>query len=95
MLKATVAPADTTDKLTWSSSNTAVAKVTGSGKVTAVKAGTAKITVKTTSGKTAVCTVKVAVPSTAVKLNITYASLEITTTLSLIATVTPAEAPIR
>ena len=90
-LKATVAPADTTDKLTWSSSNTAVAKVTGSGKVTAVKAGTAKITVKTTSGKTAVCTVKVAVPSTAVKLNITYASLEITTTLSLKATVTPAD----
>ncbi len=47
-LTATVLPDDTTDKsLSWKSSDTSVAKVSSSGKVTAVGTGTATITCKT------------------------------------------------
>lgn len=50
-LTATVAPASASNKATtWSSDNTAVATVDGSGKVTGVKAGTANVTVKTADG---------------------------------------------
>lgn len=60
-LVATVLPESADDKtVTWSSSNTAVATVDATGKVTAVAAGEAVITVTTTDGgKTATCTVKV------------------------------------
>lgn len=60
-LKATVLPENTYNKnVTWSSSNTSVATVSSSGKITAKKPGTATITCKTVSGgKTATCTVKV------------------------------------
>ncbi len=63
-LKASVLPADATNKaVTWSSSNSAVAKVSSSGVVTLLSAGTAKITVKTADkSKTAVCTVTVKQP---------------------------------
>ena len=59
-LTATIAPTDTTQSktLSWSSSNTKVAKVSG-GKVTAVTAGKATITVKTVNGKSASCIVTV------------------------------------
>ena len=60
-LKATVTPADTTDKIVWSSSNEAVAKVAADGTVTAVKAGTAVITA-TAGNVKAECTVTVADP---------------------------------
>lgn len=50
-LTATVAPSNATNKaVTWSSSNTAVATVNGSGLVTAVNPGTATITVTTQDG---------------------------------------------
>ena len=60
-LTATVAPADATNqKVTWKSSNAAVATVDAAGKVTAVKAGEATITVTTEDGgKTATCKVTV------------------------------------
>lgn len=60
-LKATVTPADTTEPLTWYSSNEAVATVSENGIVTAVKEGTAVITVTAgTSGNVkAECTVTV------------------------------------
>ena len=60
-LEATINPSDTTDSktLTWKSSNTAVATVNESGKVTAVAPGTATITVTTSNGKTATCQVTV------------------------------------
>ena len=60
-LTATVAPADATNKkVTWKSSDAAVATVDANGKVTGVKAGEATITVTTEDGgKTATCKVTV------------------------------------
>ncbi|WP_346696007.1 Ig-like domain-containing protein [Thermophilibacter mediterraneus] len=60
-LTATVAPDNATDKaVTWTSSNSSVATVDGSGNVTAVVPGTAAITVTTSDGdKTATCLVTV------------------------------------
>ena len=60
-ITATVAPSGATNKsVTWTSSNTSVATVDASGKVTAKSAGNATITVKTADGnKTATCMVTV------------------------------------
>jgi len=60
-LTATITPSNATNKnVTWSSSNTTVAKVSTSGIVTAVAAGTATITVTTVDGsKKANCSVTV------------------------------------
>lgn len=70
-LISTVLPSGATDKsVKWSSSNTAVASVNASGKVTALKAGKAVITVKTTDGGYAAsCTVNVLQHVTSVKFN--------------------------
>lgn len=67
-LKATMTPsrsnATAKSGLTWKTSNAKIAKVSTTGKVTAVKAGTAKITVTTARGKkTATCTVTVRDPN--------------------------------
>lgn len=59
-LSATVLPVNATDKkLTWSSSNSAVASVTQEGLVKAVKEGTATITAKAAGGASAICKVTV------------------------------------
>lgn len=58
-LNATMKPSNSTDKLSWSSSNKAVATVTSKGMVKGKAVGKATITVKTTSKKTAKCTVTV------------------------------------
>lgn len=60
-LVATVTPSNANDKsVTWSSSNSSVATVDSTGKVTGIAQGTATITVKTTDGeKTATCSVTV------------------------------------
>ncbi|MED4492825.1 Ig-like domain-containing protein [Heyndrickxia coagulans] len=60
-LTATVAPANATNKaVTWETSDSNIATVDKTGKVTGVAAGTATITVKTTDGgKTATCKVTV------------------------------------
>lgn len=61
-LTATIAPTNATNKkVTWTSSNAAVATVDASGKVTGVAKGTATITVTTEDGgHTATCAVEVA-----------------------------------
>lgn len=62
-LVATVGPGNATDKtVTWSSSDTTIATVDASGKVTAVRAGRATITAKA-GDQTATCAVKVPVPA--------------------------------
>ncbi|MDR3037266.1 MAG: RICIN domain-containing protein [Coriobacteriales bacterium] len=94
-LAATVAPSNASNKaVTWASSNTAIAKVSSAGKVTAVKPGSAKITVTTKDGsKTASCTVTVTpVKVTGVTLNAATKSLEVGLAFTLTATVAPTNA---
>jgi uncharacterized protein YjdB len=96
-LVATVTPSDATNKnATWLSSNTSVATVSASGEVTPVAAGTATISVKTVDGaKVATCLVTVAaapVAVTGVALDKTTLTLTVNSSLSLVATVAPANA---
>ena len=81
------------EDVTWKSSNTAVAKVSSTGLVTAVAKGTATITVTTKDGsKTATCKVTVKVPVTGVTLDKTTVTIKKGKTLQLTATVKPSNA---
>ena len=93
-LVATILPENATNKkVTWKSSNAAVATVDATGKVTAVKAGEATITVTTDDGaKTAACKVTVTMPVSGVTLNKTALTLNIGANETLTATVAPADA---
>lgn len=51
-ITAAIKPTTSTDSMTWSSNNEAIARVDGNGTITAVSTGTATVTVMTTSGKT-------------------------------------------
>ena len=91
-LTATVKPTNATDKtITWKSSNTKVATVSSSGKVTTVGAGTATITATSSNGKTAKATVTVkSVSATKVKLSATSMTLTSTANYQTVkATLTP------
>ena len=94
-LIATVVPSDATNKrVTWSSTNTAVATVEN-GTVTAVSAGNATITVTTEDGNhTARCEVVVTapVPAASVTLSQTELILRKGATAKLTATVLPTDA---
>ncbi len=94
-LVATILPTDTTMEkvLTWSSDNDAVAMVDQQGKVTALTAGKATITVTTVNNKTATCEVTVKkqeVPIESVALNTDKAVLRAGNTITLTATINPA-----
>ena len=102
-LAATVAPSNATDRsVSWKSSNTSVASVDASGKVTAVKAGTATVTA-TAGGKSASVKVTVSkdepvvVPVQSVSVSGTgvsggKASISVGAGLNLAATVSPSNA---
>ena len=97
-LVVTVSPSNATDKsITWSSTNSSVASVSG-GKVTAKSEGTTTITAEAHNGKTATCTVTVNEPTqevievTSVSLNKTSLTLEIGESETLTATVSPSNA---
>ena len=94
-LSATVTPADATDKtVTWSSSNTAIATVDASGLVKAIAPGTAVITAKA-GDKSATCALTVekkVIPVSGISLSQTSATLVEGESLTLTATVTPADA---
>ena len=94
-LKATVLPAAATNKaVTWKSSNTKVATVTSTGKVTFKARGTATITcaAKDGSGTTASCKVTVRIPVSVINLGRSSATLVKGKTLTLRAGVGPASA---
>lgn len=81
---------DTTVK--WKSSDKSVAEVSSKGVVKAVKAGTATITATSGDGKArATCRVVVTQPATGVKLNKNAATVKIGKTITLKATVLPAD----
>lgn len=96
-LTPTVAPANATNKtVSYSSNNTGVATVNGSGLVTGVATGSATITVTTQDGaKTATTAITVSssnVAVTSVSLSPTTATLAVGATQQLTATVLPSNA---
>lgn len=85
----TVEPANTTDVVTWSSSDTDVAIVDENGIITALTSGTAIITA-TCGTQTAICVVKVSeISAEEIELNETELTLMKGDTYQLIATVLP------
>ena len=54
-LRAFVKPADTTDIITYTSSDRSVVTINNKGKVTAIKEGTVSITARTNNGLKTVC----------------------------------------
>ncbi len=94
-LIATITPIDSTDNVSYSSSNAYIANVSNDGIVSAKSQGTATIAVKTSSGQTAYCVVTVAAPTIAVSsvtLNKTSAVLTLADKIQLNATVLPGNA---
>ena len=94
-IKATVAPSNATNKeVTWTSSDSNVAKVSSSGVITAVGKGTATITVTTKDGnytKNVSVTVKEKVAATGVTISGNTSGTE-GGSIQLTATVTPSDA---
>lgn len=93
-LNATITPSSAINKtVSWTSSNTAVATVDQTGKVTTVSPGSAVITVTSLDGGLIDrCSVTVTEPVTGITLNYTKVTMYAKEKLALIATVTPIDA---
>ncbi len=96
-IEPTVTPGSATDKkVTWSSSNNAIASVDTTGKVTGLSAGTATITATThDGGLKASCTVTVSatkIDVTGISLNTTAKTMGVGGTFNIIPTITPSNA---
>ncbi|NLW79060.1 MAG: Ig domain-containing protein, partial [Ruminococcaceae bacterium] len=93
-LKAVVSPAKAGNKkVTWSSADTTIARVSSKGKVTAVAPGKVKITATSAEGgKKGTVTLTVKAKVTGVSLNKTEASIKAKSTVKLKATVAPSNA---
>ena len=94
-LTATITPANSTDTITWSSSDSTVATVSASGVVTGKKAGTATITAKANDNVsgTATITVKATstnVPATGITVNPVSVSINTGEEVTPTVTLTPA-----
>lgn len=86
-------PANSTDKtLTWTTSNSSVARVDTYGRVTGVATGTATITATTANGKTTKCTITVATAATKITLNTSSTTVAIGDYVDLSATISPSNA---
>ena len=93
ILVSTVLPSDANNKIcTWYTSNSSVATVGSTGKVTAKAVGTAVITAKTVNGKTATCKVTVKPAPTGVKISPTALTLGKGESYVLKSTVSPTDA---
>ena len=82
-LSAAISPENSTESLTWQSSNHDIADVDENGVVTALSKGTAKITARTGSGKTATCTVTVGLGADMVEFTSKITSAAVGKTLAL------------
>ena len=91
-LTATVLPADTTENkaVSWTSSDSTVATVSNTGRVTAVGGGTATISASC-GGKTATCQVTVKISISSINLSKTQLTLEKGSTETLTTTILPAD----
>lgn len=75
-LTATVSPSDASQEVSWSSSDTSIAKISD-GIVTAVSIGSATLTAQTPNGKSASCILTVTPPE-AISVNLNQTSLDLT-----------------
>ncbi len=93
-LMSSVTPSDTcNDLITWSSSNSNVAKVDDNGLVTSVSCGTATIMATSqVDNKTATCAIAVIQPATGITLSDSLISLRVTKTDQLFDTIHPLNA---
>ena len=94
-LTASISPSNATNKaVTWSSSNSSIASVDSSGRVTAKGNGTATITVKSADNASIsdTCTVNVTTPTSGVTVTPETAALNVGETKQLSAVVAPATA---
>ena len=92
-LTAVVQPADANQRVTWSTSNSRVARVNSSGVITAVSRGTATITAKARNSSTVLATCTVTVKNSSlpdgISLGLTAISMERFSTRQLTPTVWP------
>ena len=92
----TITPDSANKNITWTSSNTSIARVDEFGTITGISNGETTVTAKTVNGLTKICKVKVVTSPTAISLNKTNAVIDTTTSknMQLTAVITPASANI-